>query len=439
MANRGKSSSKGALNIAMLCMHSSPIGDLGTRDTGGMNVYVLELARELGLRGNRVDVYTQAGQAQEQVVEIGSNVRLIPLSIGADRQVPKQALYPHLVYFYEALEAFRAKQNLRYDIIHSHYWLSGSMGMLAQKQWQVPHIIMFHTLGAVKNSTGVGAPEPLLRIAIEQRLSEQCTKIIVAAQREKRNLMRHYRVPAGKIDIIPCGVNLDRFQPMARETARQLLAFASEEKLLLYVGRFDPLKGLERLLGATACLRRDARLRLIVAGGDDDQGPEMLRLKKLAVKLGIHDRLTFAGRVKQETLPLYYSAADVVVIPSCYESFGLVVLEALACGTPVIATPVGDMEHIITKPGLGLVVEDASARSLAGGIERFLQDGYRERVSPERIRSAVLTYGWPSITSGMLNKYREVIRSHQYGNSRIAARRSINPPSDAGPMHQPLF
>lgn len=439
MAGRGNAMKKDPLNIAMLCMHSSPTGNLGTRDTGGMSVYVMELARELGLCGNRVDIYTQAGHAQEQVLRIGSNVRLIPLSIGAGGEVPKQALYPHLVHFYEALEVFRANHNLRYDIIHSHYWLSACMGMIAQKQWHVPHITMFHTLGAVKNSTGVGEPEPRQRIVIERQIAWQCTRIIVAAQREKMNLMRYYQAPPGKIEIIPCGVNLDRFQPLDRETARQRLAFSPEEKLLLYVGRFDPLKGLDRLLAAMACLRHDPLLRLIVVGGDDNQRPETRRFRKLADKLGIHDRVVFAGRVEQDMLPLYYSAADVVVIPSCYESFGLVVLEALACGTPVVATPVGDMEHILSKPGLGLVVKDASPNSLAGGIEKFFQDGCGQQVSPDMIRSAVLAYGWPTVVSAVLNKYREVIRSNRSSDNRISAQRYINPPSYAGAVRQPLF
>jgi D-inositol-3-phosphate glycosyltransferase len=430
---------KSPLTIAMLCIHSSPTGDLGTRDTGGMSVYVSELARELGRRGNRVDIYTQARAAQARVREIGNNVRLVHLSIGNAGQVPKEALYPHLVYFYEALEAFRAHQHIRYDVIHSHYWLSGCLGLLAQKHWQIPHVTMFHTLGAVKNSTGVGAPESELRLTVERQLAGQCTSIIVGAQREKQHLMRYYQAPERRIEVIPCGVNLDRFQPCARKTARHELGFLPEEKLVLYVGRFDPLKGLDRLLAAIACLRHEPRLRLVVVGGDDRQKPEALRLRSMAEKLGVYDKVTFAGRVDQEKLPLYYSAADVTVIPSYYESFGLVVLESLACGTPVVATPVGDMEHILSEPGLGLVVKDPSARSLAGGIERFFQDGCRQQVKPDIIRSAVLAYGWPSVASAMLNKYREVIRSNRCGNSRIAARRYINPPSYAGAMHQPLF
>lgn len=429
-----------ALSIAMLSIHSSPKGDLGTRDTGGMSVYVRELAAELGCQGHNVDIYTQLHDpAQPPVTELAEKARLISLSIGNTVTMPKQVLYPHIEKFFQALEAFRRAEHLHYDVIHSHYWLSGCLGMLAQEQWNVPHIIMFHTLGAIKNTTGVGEQEPDLRIALETVLTRKCSRILVAAEREKQHIIRTYHGAPEKTSVIPCGVNLTRFQPVNKREARKQLGFSQEESLLLYVGRFDPLKGIDRLLAAMTYLKHYPRLRLVIIGGNDNHEPEARRLGLLVKKLGLEESVLFAGRIDQDRLPAYYSAADVVVIPSCYESFGLVVLEALACGTPVVATPVGAMECILSKPGLGLVVKDTSARSLAVGIEAFLQDVYRQGMTPKTIRSYALPYGWTPVAAAVLNEYREVIRRHRYGDSSILPRRYAKVPLHEGAMHQPVF
>jgi D-inositol-3-phosphate glycosyltransferase len=393
----------------MFSVHSSPIGKLGTKDTGGMSVYIRELARELGQRGHRVDIYTLLRDGiYHPVMDIYENVRLIHLAVENNGNTSKMAMYACLPDFFRSLEIYRTAENLNYDLIHSHYWLSGNLGHWAQRVWKRPHLVMFHTLGAVKNSTGVGLQEPDLRIAVEKRIIKTCHRILAPTRREKQRLISYYGAPSEKIEIIPCGVNLNRFYPIEKTTAREKLALDPDDNILLYVGRFDPLKGLSRLLEAMAYLKNHHQLRLLIVGGDGDDHPATRRLQQKAAKLGIVDKVSFAGRIEQENLPPYYAAADTLVIPSYYESFGLVGLEALACGRPVVSTPVGAMEGILRQDETGKLVTDMSPQSLATGIEAVIADF--ALFSTESIRASVLDYSWSTIASAVLEQYRGVFK-----------------------------
>jgi D-inositol-3-phosphate glycosyltransferase len=403
-----------SLRIAMISIHSSPTGDLGTKDTGGMSVYIRELARELALNGHRIDIYTRLLESNgQQVVKLHDNVRLIQLSMGNDGHIPKPALYFHLPDFFRKLENFRTRDGVRYDLIHSHYWLSGRLGRWAQDFWHVPHVIMFHTLGALKNVFGVGEQEPDLRIAVEKKLAKLCHRIVVGAQREKENLIHYYDVPHKKISVIPCGVNLNRFHPINKVKARRQLGFGKDDSLILYVGRFDPLKGLDRLLKAIPHLQHHHHLRVVIIGGDDHQRSASQKLRKMVNRLGIQDIVHFAGRIKQHALPPYYSAADVLVVPSYYESFGLVALESLACGTPVVTTPVGAMESIIREGETGCVLTDSSPSSLAKSIEMFITKENSKVPLSGTIRSSVLKFSWSNIASAIVEEYLAVLRDQQ--------------------------
>jgi D-inositol-3-phosphate glycosyltransferase len=402
------------LQIAMFSIHSSPIGELGTKNTGGMSVYIRELARQLGTRGHRVDIYTKLnGSKNNQIIDLYENVRLIHLSAGNNGHVHKLALYYYLSEFFRALERFKQQEGLQYDLIHSHYWLSGRLGSWVQDRWNLPHIVMFHTLGMVKNIAGLADQEPDLRIATEKKLTKTCQRILAPTEREKENLITHYNAPAEKIGVVPCGVNLDLFQPMDRAAARQRLGFDDDESILLYVGRFDPIKGIDRLLEASAHLRHLPRLRLVIIGGDGPGTPEYRGLLRLSNKLGIQNAVTFVGRIDQLKLPPYYSAANVLVVPSYYESFGLVGLESLACGTPVVATQVGAMENILRNGTNGHIVVCASPQSLAQSIETMISLSPDKALSPNEIRSSVLKYGWSTVASAVINEYTNAFSQPQ--------------------------
>jgi D-inositol-3-phosphate glycosyltransferase len=395
------------LKIAMLSIHSSPIGDLGTRDTGGMSVYVREMAEELGRKGHHVDIFTQHNVGKhDPVIHLYDNVRLIHLSAGVHGNIAKSSLYEILPQLFNELESFRIKENITYDIIHSHYWLSGVLGLKLQSSWNAHHLITYHTIGAVKNLTCPTENASELRLANEKKLAKLCDRIVVPTQKEKEFLIQFYDIPYDKIWIIPCGVNLDRFKPQDKILARRQLAFHVDDLIVLYVGRYTPIKGLDRLFKAFRNLMHLSHLRLVMVGGDGEHSSMFKQLQSKAKTLGIENRLMFTGRVGQETLPQYYSAADVLVVPSYYESFGLVALEALACGTPVVTTLVGAMEKIVKDDVTGYVAKDTDPQHYARLIETILLKQQQNGLSPLKIRSSVAEYTWSRSVSLLLEAYR---------------------------------
>ena len=396
------------LRIAMLSAHSSPLGKLGSKDTGGMSVYVRELSRQLGRRGHRVDIYTRhSPDARDRVMELDPGVRLIHLRLGDNHHLSKAEMVPHLKGFFRELEQFRSIQRLEYDLIHSNYWLSGMLGMWAQEAWKCPHVVMFHSLGTLKNHTGIGGPEPEARIATENTVIKTCHRIIAPTRREKERLINFYNALPGKIGVVPCGVDLELFCPMSPSTARRQLGFKAHDTLALFVGRFDAMKGLDKLLEAMSYLRNGSHLRLIVVGGDGTHTPEGQKLLGLARAFGVEDSIAFVGRIDQKDLPLYYNAADVMVMPSYYESFGLVSLEALACGLPVVATPVGVMDTVIREGLNGQLVANGDATLLAKAIDRVASRSAAR--SAAAIRQTVQEFAWPHVATAIIGEYEKTL------------------------------
>jgi len=397
------------LKIAMLSIHSCPLGKVGGENTGGMSVYVREVAREMGRRGHLVDVYTRIHEPiHDRVIKIGQNARLIHLRAG-EEEIQKLAIYYHLADFARDLDNFRKQNGLRYDLIHSHYWLSGLAGKRLQQWWDVPHVMGFHTLGAVKNAVGIGEDEPELRINAEKELVKDCHRIIASTVKGKEDLISYYDASPETVSVIPCGVNLDLFRPIKREIARGYTGL-NDESIILFVGRIVPLKGIDNLLKAMTYLERKQRIKLAVIGGDEHSQAEMQRLKNLSRSLKINESVTFLGLVKQEMLPFFYSAADLCVVPSYYESFGLVVLESLACGTPVVATKVGGAESVIRHGETGYVVTDNDPCYLADKIARLLSTSNGNRGFVGSVRASVTKYSWSNITEAIIAEYRSVLR-----------------------------
>jgi D-inositol-3-phosphate glycosyltransferase len=400
------------LKIAMLSVHSCPLGKLGGENTGGMSVYIRELSRELGRRGHLVDVYTRAHeQVHDQIVELGKNARLIHLEAGQEEELAKLAIYPHLAEFTCEVEDFRKHNGLRYDLIHSHYWLSGWVGKWLQRWWGIPHITMLHTLGAVKNAIGIGKSEPDLRINSEKVLINDCHRIIAPTEREKEYLIHYYDASPEVISVIPCGVNLDLFRSVQKEIARGHLGLDGD-RIILFVGRVVPLKGIDKLLMAMTYLEKRQRLKLVVIGGDEHCQEEIERLKALSRSLQIHDSVSFHGLVEQEKLPYFYSAADLCVFPSYYESFGLVTLESLACGTPVVATEAAGIESVIQQADTGYVVTDNAPHRLADKIALLLSASKTGTEAISSIRESVTKFSWSNIAEAIVKEYRAVVSSY---------------------------
>jgi D-inositol-3-phosphate glycosyltransferase len=292
------------LKIAMISAHSCPFGDLGSKDTGGMSVYIREMAKSLSERGNSVDVFTRIHDARDPIfVQLDQQARIIHLKAGSPTRLSKGEVYQALPEFIANLEKFCEDNGNRYDIVFSHYWLSGLVGKHLQQKWQVPFIMMYHTLGAVKNAVGVGEKESDVRITSEMESMRDCRLILVPTEREKQNILKWYQAFPDKILVAPCGVNLEQFKPVPHEMARQKTGL-NDPQILLFVGRIDPLKGLDQLLKAMALLRSHKGLKLVIIGGDEHSRPETENLNALAHQLEIQDSVTFLGMVKHDELPL---------------------------------------------------------------------------------------------------------------------------------------
>ncbi|MFW6150461.1 MAG: glycosyltransferase [Chloroflexota bacterium] len=397
------------LDIAMLSFHSCPVGRLGGKDTGGMNVYIRELSRALGEQGHTVDVYTRAHDpVEQQVVELTGNVRLVHLEAGEVNPITKSAAYSYVDEFARNLERFRCEHRLGYDLVHSNYWMSGEVGSCLAKSWHVPHITMFHTLGAVKNALGIGAREPATRIWAERMLTQDCDRIVCATDKEKEDLQAYYGAAGERIGVVSCGVDVERFTPLDRAAARRHLGL-DDRPVVLYVGRIESLKGLDRLIRATAQLDGHRPARVLVVGGDERDRDELQRLARLACELGVEHLVTFEGAVEHSALPLYYNAADVCAIPSYYESFCMVALEALACGTPVVGSRVGCIETLVRDGLNGYKLDDDSPSELAQKLLLALAGLPHDSDGRTRVRGSVQGLAWPVVARGILEQYRQVL------------------------------
>jgi D-inositol-3-phosphate glycosyltransferase len=399
------------LKIAFISAHSCPVGDLGTKDTGGMSVYIRELAREMGKKGHSIDIYTRVHDPTDPLMEdLAEGVRLIHLKAGKEAKIQKMDVYFSLPEFTFNLENFWQDNGLNYDIIFTHYWMSALVGKYLWETQQMPYITMYHTLGAIKNAIGIGEGDPALRIISEKETMHDCKRIIVATEKEKQDLVRYYNAQPEKVGVVPCGVNMELFQPVDKAVAKQKLGLGAE-KILLFVGRIDPLKGIDKLIKTIPLLKNQGSLKLVVVGGDENSRLELEGLKKLAASLNIVDSIDFRGLVKQDQLPYFYSAADVCVVPSYYESFGLVPLESLACGTPVVATDVGDLKNII-KPGeTGCIVADNSPEKLADGIASILNKPSPDRELNLTIRASVSKWAWANIAEKVAGEMHLALES----------------------------
>jgi D-inositol-3-phosphate glycosyltransferase len=336
---------------------------------------------------------------------------MIHIEAGEMEQIHKLAVYSHLPDFACGLEAYRKENDLEYDIVFSHYWLSAWIGEYLQQWWGIPHITMFHKLGDVKNSIGIGKTEPELRIATEGDLARSSHHIIAPTEREKAELVNQYGVLPERIGVIPCGVNPELFRPVNGIEARKETGL-DNGKVVLYAGRIDPLKGIANLIKAFSYLEDKQNTKLAIIGGGESSREETTHLKKLARELGVEGRIIFTGTVKQDRMPYYYSAADVCVVPSFYESFGLVALESLSCGTPVVANDVGDLRNIIRQGETGYVIDGNDPAQLAEKIALILDKPDYERESVSSIRNSVKEFHWANIAESLADEFRRVLDNY---------------------------
>jgi D-inositol-3-phosphate glycosyltransferase len=415
------------MRIAMLSVHSSPLAHLGGKEAGGMNVYVRELARELGRSGIAVDIFTRSQDpAVETVIDLDLGVRVINLHAGPSAPYDKNWLLTYLPEFVNRVRCFADGQDLTYDLIHSHYWLSGEAAIALRRAWRVPIVHMFHTLGALKNQIARGAEEQetTQRILIERRQMQAVDTIIAATPLDRAQMVWNYAADQDRIRIVPCGVDLRRFQPRAMADARVLLDLpAPPHKIVLLVGRIEPLKGIDALIEATALLfQRRPEWRgnltgLVVGGGAEDDparwNSEQRRLDTLRHEFDVVDAIRFAGAKPQDQLAYYYAAADLTTMPSHYESFGMAALEGLAAGRPVVATNAGGPAFIVEDGVSGLHVPPNNPEALADRLERLLADDQLRASMGNAARERAIRFGWPTIAADIIRVYRDLLGEQQ--------------------------
>ncbi len=395
-------------SVAMLSVHTSPLDSPGrTKDAGGMNVYIRELARELGRRQTPVDIFTRwTNEHTPRIVSLGERVRVIHIQAGPVAPVHKHDLYHYLPTFVQSIEAFRRAEARNYDVVHSHYWLSGVAAAQLAQRWDVPHITMFHTLGRLKQLANPYEPEPPLRMEMEQQLVQQADRIIAATTDERAQIVRYCGVSANRVQVIPCGVDLRLFTGQDKQEARKRLGLKSSQPVLLFVGRLDPFKGPDLFLRAAAMMKEQAQL--VVVGGKLHGDKELQELQRLACDLDVSQRVHFLGARPQQELPLLYSAADVTVVPSYHESFGLVAVESLACGTPVVATRAGGLMTIVRNNETGYLVPRCPG-FFAERLDALLGEPELLARMELAARSSVLRYSWSSVADQVNQIYEDVI------------------------------
>ena len=410
------------LRIAMLSYHTCPLATLGGKDTGGMNVYVRELTRQLGHMGIHVDVFTrsQDDHVPHVLHELGYGNRVVHVPAGPEHPVSKQEMANYIPQFVDGVNKFALEKNIKYYIIHSHYWMSGIAAAALSDLWAgTPIVHMFHTLGEMKNriARSEAEREGEYRINGEKQVLGRVNRITVATLAELTQLRFLYKADPNKMVVIPPGVDVGHFYPIPSDEAKTYIGIKPDDRMILFVGRIEPLKGVDTLLQAMACLQlKEAQrpVHLAIIGGDPTASPEqmtveMARLQKLCEVLGLDQSVVFLGKRDQDKLPYYYSAAEVLVMPSHYESFGMVALEAMACGTPVIASEVGGLAYLVRDGETGFTIPAEEPDALCEKLTWLLNDSELHQKMSRQAAEYAQDYAWEKIAKQIVNVYEGLL------------------------------
>lgn len=400
--------------LAVLSMHTSPLDQPGTGDAGGLNVYVVETSKRLAQQGILVDIYTRATRpGLPRSVTMAPGVTVRHIDAGSAGDLRKEDLPSQLCAMSSGLFHIAEREGISYDVVHSHYWLSGHVGWLASERWGVPLVHTMHTMAKVKNEALADgdAPEPRIRIIGEEQVVATAAALVANTVQEAVELERFYDAPPGRVIVAHPGVDLDTFTPGdGRLAARRRLGIRSDAVMLLFVGRIQPLKAPDVLVNAAAELLtldpslRD-RLQVVICGGPSGSGLEHPEsLAELAAARGID--VNFVPPQERSVLADYYRAADLVAVPSYSESFGLVAVEAQACGTPVIAAAVGGLRTAVSHNVSGILVEGHDPVLWAERIHEHLTCPVcPSRLSAGAVRHAAL-FSWDRTVESLLDAYR---------------------------------
>lgn len=415
----------------MLSVHGDPLGVLGTPDTGGQCLYIREISKELvNLGFTRVDSYTRlwGNKPTIEIVKNLKNCRVIRIPCGTSEFIPKEHLKPHLSEFYNNLKEYIENEKLHYDLIHSHYWDGGLVGTQMAHDLNIPQVHTSHSLGAIKQATAANKHEfnYKQRINDEKRIFSQCSAIIAESTQEKRDLHELYGVNEDKIHVIFAGVDVNWFYPRgSREEAKRDLGF-EDEILILSLGRLDPRKGFDLLVKSipeliSSIKSLGKKINVIISAGNKSaegdlalnksERKEYDKLLELRSTLGLEENFEIIPRIDYELVPKWYTAADVFVVPSRYETFGLVIVEAMACGTPVVATNIGGPPDIITNGQEGYTVNPEDTTTHALRIKDVIKNSDNHKKMSVRAKStAIEKFSWSAITRQVVQLYSDLLK-----------------------------
>ncbi|ERN40082.1 glycosyltransferase [Rubidibacter lacunae KORDI 51-2] len=423
-----------APHVALISVHGDPAAAIGGEEAGGQNVYVRQVGESLAARGWQVDLFTRrATQDAKAVVEHGPSCRTIRLPAGPPCFIPRQEIFTHAGEFVAALQQYARREGRRYALLHSNYWISGWVGLQLKHADRMPLVHTYHSLGAVKYRSVSEPPHTTQqRLEIERDCLEQ-SNCAIATSPQERDDLRSLVSERGRIEIVPCGTDVRRFGSISRLDARAHLGIDPAAKVIFYVGRFDRRKGIETLVRAVRASESFGHipLRAIIGGGfhpGQADGRERERLGALACELGLEDTLEFSGRISDADLPAYYAAADVCVVPSHYEPFGLVAIEAMACGTPVIASNVGGLKFTVAHEETGLLVPPQDATGFAIALDRVLGNpDWRDRLGAAGRQRVQAEFSWDGVADRLSALYERVIAESSASDLTVS-------PASAGRM-----
>lgn len=408
--------------IALISDHGDPAAEIGKEEAGGQNVYVRQVGEALAKLGWQVDMFTRKTHPEDAtIVHHAPHCRTIRLTAGPERFVHRDELFQYMPQFVEAFHKFQTKEGTNYPLVHSNYWMSAWVGLRLREQSNIQLIHTYHSLGAVKYQAIAQRPAIAeTRLAVERDILEQAA-CVVATSPQERDSLRTLVSQEGRIEVIPCGTDIENFHIIPKTEARAKLGLTPHEAIVLYVGRFDPRKGIETLVRACAQLKNEQRikepahssLRLVIVGGSDaDQadGRERQRIEQMVQELGLADCTLFPGQIGHDLLPLYYTAADVCVIPSHYEPFGLVAIEAMACGTPVVASDVGGLRFTVVPEETGLLAPPQDTVAFAEAIERILTDEvWAMKLRKQASARVQQNFSWTGVAAQLSDLYRRLL------------------------------
>ncbi|TVP57538.1 MAG: glycosyltransferase family 1 protein [Nodularia sp. (in: Bacteria)] len=403
--------------IALISVHGDPAIEIGKEEAGGQNVYVRNVGEALAQLGWQVDMFTRkVSVEQDTIVQLSQNCRTIRLAAGPVEFVPRDELLEYMPEFLDNFLQFQTENQITYQLVHTNYWHSSWLGMQLKQIQGTQQVHTYHSLGAVKYNTVETIPLiASQRLAVEKQVLETAECIVATSPQEQEH-MRSLVSTEGNIEIIPCGTDIRRFGSVECQAARLELGIAPETKLVLYVGRFDRRKGIETLVRAVneSQLRGDKNLKLIIGGGSipgNSDGIERDRIQNIINELGMSEFTILPGRLSQEILPTYYAAADVCVVPSHYEPFGLVAIEAMSSGTPVVASDVGGLQFTVLPEVTGLLAPPQDVAAFAAAIDRILLNPqWGEELGKAGRRRVESKFSWDGVATQLSELYIQILQ-----------------------------